>query len=248
MWRDISKIFLIVFHIALLPALCKGANNLIIKGDSLYNQSKWTEAYNSYLNLFDASQTYTPNMLLKMAYISGKNGDLANQLYYLCTLYRHHPSKKVLKKIEAISDEYGLQGYRYSDIEYFISVYKQHYDSILIALIIISLVFCSNLIWKKWKNQKLSFRPIVFLLFLAFLYFVSNYSLIPPRAIINKNYCLIMEEPSAGSDIKTIVNKGHRITLFGKQDIWYLVNWEGNRYYIKETDLYIIPESHPYLF
>ncbi len=248
MWRDICKIFLIVFHIALMPHYSKAFNNLIIKGDSLYNQKKWEEAYHYYFQIFDASQTYSPNMLLKMAYISGKRGDLANQLYYLCTLYRHHPSKKVLKKIESISDEYGLQGYRYSDIEYFISVYKQYYDTILIALIILSILFCANLIWKKLKNQRLSFRPILFLLFLAFLYFVSNYSLIPPRAIIKKNYCLIMEEPSASSAIKTITNKGHRITLFGKQDIWYLVNWEGNRYYIKESDLYIIPESHPYLF
>lgn len=248
MWRYIYKLIVIVFHIGVLPAHCQNVKELIQKGDSLYQSKNYDLAHSYYFQIFNSTKTYSPNMLLKMAYINEKKGDLASQLFYLCTLYRHHPRGSVLKKIESIAEGQYLQGYSYSDLEYFISVYKQYYDAILVVLMILCILFCANLLIKKWRNKKLGYRPIFFLLFLAFLYFISNYSLIPPRAILNKNNCLMMEEASASSDVKTIASRGHRITLFGKKDIWYLVNWEGTRYYIKESDIFIIPESHPYLF
>lgn len=248
MKKNILLIFLIVFHTPKLTLLASNDNALIYNADSLYQIKQWDASYNLYYQIFNTTKIYSPNMLLKMGFISGQNGDLSNQLFYLCTLYRHHPSSRLLKNIEAISEDNDLQGYSYSDIEYFISVYKQHYDKILILFILTSIVICSYLLSKKLKNNKLGYRPAFFLVFLAILYVISNYSLIPPRAIIKKNNCLLMEEPSAASQLMTIANRGNRITLLSKSDIWYLVGWEGNRYYIKETDLLIIPESQPYLF
>lgn len=248
MKKNILLIFLIVIHIPKLAIAGNITNNLINNADSLYNVKKWDASYNLYFQIFNSTKTYSPNMLLKMAFISGQNGDLSNQLFYLCTLYRHHPSSKLLRNIEAISEDNDLQGYSYSDIEYFISVYKHHYDKILISFIVASIIICSYLFIKKMKNNKLGYRPALFLIFLGILYVISNYSLIPPRAIIKKNNCLLMEEPAASSQLMTIANRGNRITLLSKSDVWYLVGWEGSRYYIKETNLLIIPESQPYLF
>lgn len=248
MKKNILIIFLFVIHISIAAVAKINNNKLINNADSLYKAQELDAAYKLYYQLFNTTKIYSPNMLLKLAFISGRNGDLSNQLFYLCTLYRHHPSNKLLKNIEAISEDNDLQGYSYSDIEYFISVYKQYYDKILIAFILTSVIICSYLLSKKIKNNRLGYRPALFLVFLAILYVISNYSLIPPRAIIKKNNCLLMEEPSAASQLMTIANRGNRITLLSKSDVWYLVGWEGSRYYIKETDLLIIPESQPYLF
>lgn len=240
---------LLLFLIHISVESSPNTNNLLInKGDSLFNINEFEKAQKVYWQIFNTSNSYSQNMMLRMAIISESNDDLAEQLFLLCTLYRHHPSKELLEKIEQLSAEHHLNGYNYSDIEYFISLYKQHYDKIIIILIICSLIFCSYLIVKKVNSNKLGYRPVLFLIFCGFLYIVSNYSLIPPRAIIKTNHCLIMDEPSGGAKVIGVSSIGHRITLLGKTDIWYLVGWEGERNYIKATDLLIIPENQPYLF
>jgi hypothetical protein len=242
------KIFVIVFHMS--AGLCFGISNkdIVNKADTLFMKTQYDLALKNYQEVFESSKTYSTNMLLKMAFISEWKEEPAKQLFYLCTLYRHHPHSKILKKIVQVADYYNLGGYSYSELEYFISLYKQYYNYILLILILISLLFIGYLYYRKKRGISIGYRPLLFLLFLAVFYFVSNYSLIPPRGIVNKNACLLMTEASAASKVETVIGLGHRITVLAKKDIWCLVSWESKRLYIKESDLYIIPESQPYFF
>ncbi len=66
-----------------------------------------------------------------------------------------------------------------------------------------------------------------YLLLLALLFFVTNYSWEPQRAIIMADHTYIMNAPSSGAEVVYISEKGHRVAVDGQEDVWTQIEWQG---------------------
>jgi hypothetical protein len=170
-----------------------------------------------------------------MAFIKEGLGDYTSALYYLNLFYSYNPDKEVLKKMEEIGLKYKLTGYTYTDLDYFISIYQEYYHYILIFLIGTCLIYYLLMFIK--RRTKLGLRPFYFVMMLLLALYLVNFSLTPPKGIISNSAVHLMASPSAGAPLVGIVDKGHRVTIVSKEDIWYKIRWNGSTAYIRENNL-----------
>jgi len=246
MLRKIFIVFLILSTFIFHPALSENLKESLEEADSLFSQKKYTEAFTLYENIFQNSDQFSLQMLLKMAFIKEATGDYTSALYYLNVYYKYNPNKKVLKKMEDLAGKYKLTGYRYTDLEYFISLYNQYYYYISFSFLFFAVSYFGYLIIKKFQKKKLGFRPLVFILILATAYIFANYDIIPPKGIISKQGTWLMSAPSSASEPVAMIDKGHRVMILEKQDIWYRILWEDKSAYILESHLLLIGEPRSF--
>ena len=85
--------------------------------------------------------------------------------------------------------------------------------------------------------------PYLFLFLTAFVYIFINYSnKFFYRGIVTNDKALIMNAPSAGSNLVTTLPKGTRIHIWGETDIWYKIRLNGNIAYVRKSNM-TIPQS-----
>lgn len=209
------------------------------KGDSLFQVNDFFNAaliYDSILN----QSVVSPSLYLKLAYIYESTGNIADLMVVLNKYYKVYPSANIQFKIEEIAREYQLKGYKYTDFDYFMSLYRQYYYYILLFFLATSGLYFTHLITKKIKGNPLSFRPLLFIVILLFLLLLINFNLHPVRAIIKHSNTLIMSAPAAGSELLEQATSGHRVNVLDQNDVWVEVDYENQVCYIKESDLEII--------
>jgi hypothetical protein len=242
MYSKILGIFALLCLFTLHKVYPQTYEQKLNRADSLFSSYRYTEAFEIYRDIFHNSDQFSHQMLLKMAFIKEGMGDYTSSLYYLNLYYNYNPNKKVLKKMEDLASKYKLEGYRYTDIEYFISLYNQYYYSIIFFFLAFATTYFLYLLIKKFRRKKLGFRPLVFILLLAAVYILTNYNLIPPKGIISKSGTVLMSAPSASSDPVALLDKGHRIMILGKEDIWYRILWDSKTAYILQNNLMVVGE------
>ena len=213
------------------------------EADSLFAAARFTDALTLYEDILQASGQFSHQMLLKMAFIQEGLGDYTSSLYYLNLYYNYNPNKKVLKKMEDLASKHKLSGYRYTDLEYFISLYNQYYYSIIYLFLAFAVTYYLYLWLKKLRRRKLGLRPLAFILMLTTVYILTNYDLIPPKGIISESGTILMTAPSAASDPIALVDKGHRVMVMGKEDVWYRILWESQTAYILESHLKLVSNN-----
>lgn len=239
-----------IFFMLIFPqqVISQNYQEKITAADSLFYLQKYPEALQAYETIFQKSGKYSLSMLLKMAVLWENAGDYSKSLFYLNVFYRDQPNKKVLSQMEFLADKYKLKGYSYTDLEYFISLYNEFYYSIIVYILCATLAFLVYLAVLKARKKKLGLRPLFFICILMSVYYITNYRVIPPRAIIAKQNALLMSAPSAASEVISMAGKGHRVTINKKRDIWYEINWANGAAYIREDDLFLIPQNQKSLF
>jgi tetratricopeptide (TPR) repeat protein len=210
--------------------------------DSLFKIQKYPEALGIYNDVLNKSDQFSPQMLMKMAYIKDGMGDYTGALYHLNLLYYYNPDQQVLLQMEEIASRYNLQGYSFTDLEYFMFLYNEYYQYLIWAFIAFSGMAFVYLVIKKYRKLPLGFRPMVFIVLLALAFLFTNFEMIPQKGII-KNRTYLMSGASPGADRFNTVDEGHRVTILGKQDVWYLILWEGKTTYIQENNLLVIGEQ-----
>lgn len=233
-----SKLLIHILFLVLLftpKSFAQGPFVQLHRADSLFESKKYIESFEIYHQILDSSDQYSPRMLLRMAFIKEGLGDYTSALYYLNLFYFYNPDKEVLKKMEEIGLKYKLTGYNYTDLDYFISIYNEYYNYILISLIAFSLAYFIYMLVN--RRTKSSLRPFYFIVMLVVAFYVSNFNLTPPKGIIANSGVHLMSSPSAGATLVDIVDKGHRVTILSKEDIWYKINWNGTQAYIRENNL-----------
>jgi hypothetical protein len=215
----------------------------LLKADSLFEAKKYTQSFEIYKNILETSDQFSPRMLLRMGFIKEGLGDYTSALYYLNLFYSFNSDKEVLKKMEEIASRYKLSGYNYSDLEYFISLYNEHYYYIITFFLMAAVSFYLYMIIKKTSNSKLGVSPLLFMIILSAAYYLTNYSLTPPKGILTNAHTPLMSSPSGGANLIDFVGKGHRVTLLGKEDIWYKILWNDEPAYVREINLVLIESS-----
>ncbi|WP_239693428.1 SH3 domain-containing protein [Rufibacter roseus] len=197
-----------------------------------------------YEQLLDQEQVYTPQMLLKMAYIHEGLQQYTQSMKYLQLYYSKHPSRSVLRKMEEVGLEQQLEGYTYTDWDFFKTQFYKYYTQILNGLVFLAALglFIMLLRWRK----KLYIRPytkVIFFVYLVFIFYFANFLTLGKQGIIQSTNVPIMAGPSAGAALIASVGIGHKVDILGEEDIWYRIEWNDQTAYIRKNNLLLLP--HP---
>src|SRR5690242_11290095 len=106
-----KSLFIIIAAIFIsLPALSQEFNYRLKMADSLYVKKQYTQSLELYQQIFDA-HTYSPAMLLKMAFIEEALGQNPKALYYINLYYDITHDVTALHKMDDMATRYNLSGY-----------------------------------------------------------------------------------------------------------------------------------------
>ncbi|WP_227006323.1 SH3 domain-containing protein [Rufibacter latericius] len=223
--------------------MAQSSNAALTQADSLFNQHRYTQALRIYEQLLSQKRIYSPQMLLKMAYIHEGLQQYTQSMHYLQLYYSKHPSRSVLRKMEEVGLQQHLSGYEYTDWNFFKTQFYKYYVQIL-ELLLVGAVICVTLLLVNWSKKK----PISpeakggFVLYLAFLFYFANFLSLDQQGIIRYSNVPIMTAPSAGAGLVATVSLGHKVNILGEQDIWYRIEWENQTAYIRKNNLLLLPQ------
>jgi hypothetical protein len=205
--------------------------------DSLFQQKRYIQSFEIYQTIFERHQ-YTPAMLLKMAYIQEGLNQIAQSVYYLNLYYQVTQDDGALVKLNEVADKYRLEGYATSEFDSLLSLYQQHKTYITVVFFSVLIFLLSLLLVQKFRYNSKPYGTWVFLfLFSVLLITHLNIEIGRSNAIISKNNTYLMDGPSGGASVISIVRDGHRVKIKGKKDIWVKVQWGEMEAYIKENNL-----------
>ena len=216
------------------------AEYLLNRGDSLFRAGKYTEALPVYRKLLSGYGKSSPQMLLKMAFLSEAQGDLAGTLYALNLYYNQSPDRRVFEKMAELAQKNKLSGYEYSDQEYLTGLmlnFKWHALTVgyLICLVLF-IVLIRNKLTQRDLSAPLTGVIVVGVILLALL----NLTLRGEQGIIRTGSAYLMESPSAGAKMLDQVGQGHRVMIVDESDIWTEVRWEDKTAWIRSGNLLIV--------
>ena len=69
---------------------------------------------------------------------------------------------------------------------------------------------------------------------------IMNLNLIKKEGIIFQDNTYIMNGPSSGSDVYSIINKGNKLKVSSESSIWYEVIFENKKKYIRKKNIFLI--------
>ncbi|WP_242927355.1 SH3 domain-containing protein [Pontibacter vulgaris] len=241
-WFKISA-FLIVFLLLFTkPVYSQGDKFTLAQADSLFNKQQYTQALEVYETILTQKKLYSPQMLLKMAYIKEGLRDYTGALYYLHLFYTKQPSRSVLKKMEELAQAHRLNGYEYNDLQFFKTQFSKHYMRILELMLITAVVTVTVMFlsWRKGHKFTKTFKA-GFIFYLLFILYYINFLNLGDAGIIKQNQVAIMSAPSAGATWLATASEGHKVPITGEQDIWYEIKWKGEKAYIRKNNLLELP-------
>lgn len=232
--------FFILFITFSLPVLCQNIKELKSKADSLFVKKKYIEAVTIYDSILKSDKT-APDMLLKMAYVKEGMGDYTSALYYLNLYQLNFPNSLVLKKMDRLGSKYNLKGYEFTDYEYFASMYNKFGLQLSYVFLGLAIVFFMYTAFRVYKGKKYPrSRLYLVLLVLLFSYGFINFGIPSYKGIVEADYTFIMDGPSSGAQVVTIVDKGNRMNILNKDDVWYEILWDGKPAFVKKNHLLTI--------
>lgn len=233
-------IFIFFLFTVSVPSLSQ-SNTFLTKADSLFDQGHFEEAQALYLHEWEINKRYSPQMLLKMGYIEEQAGNIPLTMFYYNQYLDLTHNTHIIPKIQELSELHYLKGYEFSDIEYFVSLYRRYYYPIIFTIILLGLPYFIYLIVRAVQKKKWGSRPIGFLLIMGIVFLLNNYNIIPDRAVIIGQTCL-MDSPSAGAVCIEKIDEGNRVTVIGKEagGIWYRILWDNQTVFVRNKHLKII--------
>jgi hypothetical protein len=232
----------LVIYIALIittfhSSFAQSSQSILKTADSLYIARRYTQAIEQY-ELLLSKKSYSPAMLLKMAYIQEGLGNTGKALYYLNLYHLATNDKDAVFKMEELADKYNLDGYAASDKEHFLSFYHDYYTYISFLLAAVLVFLLSTIFYTRVKLKK---RPVagpialavIIIAFVAHLNFGERVT----SGILTSKTSYIMKGPSAAAPLLTIVGDGHRVEVIGKKDVWLKILWNGEVGYVRDQML-----------
>ena len=242
-FRNFCLFFLVLFLSVSQPVYSQNLTSTHQTADSLYKNKQYLKSLALYRQILNSGQAYSPQMLLKMAYMEEALQHYHQSMYYLNLYYNLHPSRSVLKKMESVAQAQGLAGYVYRDADFFRTQFKKYYLKIMELLLIAGVATVTVMLLKRRHSffRKRAFR-VGFLLYLGFLLYYINFLTFRQKGIIQPRQAALMAQPSAGGQWLTNLGPGNRLRITGETDIWYQVQWEDNDAYIRKKNLLLLPE------
>ncbi len=211
------------------------------QADSLFKKKNYTEALFFYDSLFNYEKVYTPQMLTKLAFIEEGLGNYTKTLYYLNYLHYWHPRQDIATKMDELAAKHDLSGYTSSDITLLYNYYSSYKTGAISMLITLTALLTALILFYKVRNKKTQYGLIFLdIVLLGGLFYLANFNPFPERAIVSKSNSLLMTEPSSASKLVDKINKGNRVTVLGKKDDWYLVEYNDTTAFVKKGQLDVV--------
>ncbi len=235
--RVLKFIILFIFVILGADGHAQVSSFRLQKADSLFQNKLYTQAFEQYQSIL-SNKEYTPAMLLKMAYIQEGLNQPGSALYYLNLYHLVSNDKAVVQKMEELAQKHNLDGYKSTDLDRVLLIYKTYREAITFGLGTLMLFVCSLAFYFKIRKNE----PIVGLFVTVFVIAIAFFSHLNfgeqlDTGIIMQPNTYIMSGPSAGASVVSIVSEGHRVEVVGKKDVWLKIIWNGQPAYIKQEHL-----------
>lgn len=223
-----------------LPVSAESGITTITEADSLFAKKKYTESLRLYESILSRTGKSSAAMLLKMAFIEEGLGDYTKALYYLNLYYNQRPDENVIKKMEELADAHELRGYQYDDINFIMIFYERYFPFIALALLGFGAYVFSIIIFKRLRKEYIPMRHgLGFMIYLAGAFIFLNLSNDQPKGIVHRNNVYLMSAPSAGAKLVKVIQKGHRLEVLDKKDIWLEVKWDQQKAFIREQNVWL---------
>ena len=231
---NITKKIILIF-LLLISSHSRGNENLLFKGDSLFDLKKYYEAKKYYDSLYFNEELYTNSMLLKLSLIENELGNFEKSIYYLSKYTKNDDNEIVDQNLNNLISENNLETYAKSDYSFLLSVYNDNKQNLVVSfLIILFIIFCLNII-RRNRNQKIIFIKTFFVLAFITLLMINIKGGLD-GIILNEN-TFIMNDPSSGSDVYKLIRKGEKIKIVNETDVWYEVELENQKKYIRKKNI-----------
>jgi uncharacterized protein YgiM (DUF1202 family) len=179
-------------------------------------------------------------MLLKMAAFSESENDYTLALYYLNLYYLLNPSPEVRQKIEDLAALHNLGGYNFSELDYFLFLYNQYFVYISSFHVGVAFLLLLIMVWRRWKGRALMYFPFFLMGFLVAGTFTANFGLLYRRGIVALDQSILMEGPSVAASVEGTLDKGHKVVIKDKTDIWYKVEWQGQEAWVNRKNILLL--------
>ncbi|MDX2301199.1 MAG: SH3 domain-containing protein [Microscillaceae bacterium] len=231
--------FFIIFMFFCVNCLAnKDLDAKITEANALFERKKFTESLELFEEVFAQTHEVSPNMLIKMAFVSEGLGNYTDALYYLSLLYLYAPQDATLIQMENIAHTYRLSGYEHSDLDYIRAIYQRYFTYLAFLFLGICGLGFIFILYLYYLKQRIALRyKIPLLVLLSVGFFLMRFSEESLMGIVIQDKSYLMSAPSSGSKPVEIIAKGHRVFVLGKQDIWYKILWNEKELYIKESNL-----------
>jgi len=218
------------------PAIAQKTGFRLTQADSLYDKKQYVQSLEHYQQIL-AQGEYSPAMLLKMAYVEEGLDHAGKALYYLNLYYLATNDKGALDKMEELATKYNLEGYETSDSDLVLSFYHDYHRDISLALGAIAL-FCLALVlfWKKKGKRSVAVGTVLVIVLVAMMAHVNLGGKIS-TGIIGEPNTYLLDGPSAGASVVSVVGEGHKFEIVGREDVWYKVRWNNNTVFVKDHNL-----------
>ena len=226
--------FLIFFLIFVTIDIFANEKYLLNKGDSLFKLRKYVDAKKLYENLYYEKNYFSDAMLLKLSFIEEGIGNYDKALIYLSKHYNQTHNKETSEKIKSIAKKNELIGFEQNDLSLVLNFYNKNIyliHSLLVVFLTLYLIIAE----KKDISYHIRFM-IISVLVLA----IMNLNLIKKEGIIFQDNTYIMNGPSSGSDVYSIINKGNKLKVSSESSIWYEVIFENKKKYIRKKNISLI--------
>jgi len=232
--RLFFRSFTAVLTFVAVASLAQEKGDLTV-ADSLFADGKYTEAMEQYEQLI-ASGYGSASSLLKMAYVADARSDYASALYYLDLYYKVSGDRLAVGKIEELAEQHALEGYDYTDLDYLAAVFsKFRLQAYLLVLTLITLLLVYS--YRKIKQHERPYAALLTQFFFALVLLVLVNFKSDQRAIIATDNALLRSGPSAGADAVSFLQKGHRVVVLSKTELWSKILWEGEEAFIRTSRL-----------
>lgn len=236
-----KKYLIVCLLIGLVTApltLLAGNGKDLKRADSLFAIAKYQEAYVLYKKSFGEHEKNNESLLLKLAFLSEKENNYTDCLYYLNKLALVRPSRKLFEKMDKLASDHNLSGYEFDDYNYFIIFYRRYGDYIPLLLLTLGAYIVWIMILKARRGESiLQIHKVSILGYLLVILGVVNIPTLYKTGIIVNENTFLRDEPSSASAVVERIGKGHKLTIVGSVDHWDRVVWGNRLVYIRKTDV-----------
>lgn len=237
---NLNRIFLTKFIIFLFVFVqsfnCQADILKLQKADSLFSTKNYKEAMLVYEDLLNNEETFSPAMLLKMAFISEGKGDYSSASFFLAKYYDQKPNQRVITKIKLLTEQGNLIGYELDDSDRlfkFVTDFQSELSSTFSFLLFLSLILL--FVFRTKADKPRYYLPTVVLIILVFV--INNFLSEPKTGIVTGSPTLVMDQPTAGGKLIQVVEPGHRVIIKSTKDVWYEVTWGQKVAFVKKDNI-----------
>ena len=207
----------------------------IARADSLFKAKQYIQSLELYQSVFNEKR-YTPAMLLRMAYINEGLGKVGATLYFLKLYYLASDDEHALKKTEELAAKFKLTGYEEDDSSRVHRGIINNAMWIQVALSFVLLMIATVIFIQRKQSRKPWELLAAFILVVALLFYHTNFYS-SESGIVNSEKAYLMDGPSAGANVVSVINEGTLLKLIGHEDVWIRVKWTDKEVYLKEKSV-----------